>query len=183
MSNQGCASPNAASIAGLSHGNSPSTHCSLYTDRINRVRLSTLALRAPVCPLPSRLLSSATTQRVASNCAMPMQSQVYDGFLPVDSHLKSERKLDAGPLAPSSDSPMRTLKWPKLAVERTKPRPRSPGNTLGLQPALSSTQAITSATNRSLAERPKEGLLQQRQPTSALENYDEYFYFKGTNLV
>jgi hypothetical protein len=114
---------------------------------------------------------------------MPMQSQVYDGFLPVDFHLKSERKLDAGPLAPSSDSPMRTLKWPKLAVERTKPRPRSPGNTLGLQPALSSTQAITSATNRSLAERPKEGLLQQTQPMIALENYDEIFYCKDTNLI
>lgn len=130
---------------------------------------------APVGSLPSRLLSSVTTQRVASNCAMPMQSQAYDGFLPVDSHLKSERKLDTGSLSPSSGNPMCTLNWPKLAAERTKPRPRSPGNTLGLQPALSSTQAITSATNRSLAERPKEGLLQQRQPTITLEIYDKIF--------
>jgi hypothetical protein len=175
VSNQGCAFPHAASIAGLSHGYSPSTRFSLYSDRINRVRLSTLASRAPVCPLPSRLLSSVTTQRVASNCAMPMQSQAYDGFLPVDSHLQSERKLAAGSLSPSSGNPMCTLNWPKLATERTKPRPRPPGNTLGLQPALSSTQAITSATNRSLAERSKEGLLQQRRPTLALEIYEKIF--------
>jgi len=120
---------------------------------------------APVGSLPFRLLSSVTTQRMASNCAMPMQSQAYDGFLPVDSHLKSERELDAGPLSPSPGSPMCRLNRPKLTAEMTKPRPRSPGNTLGLQPAFSSTQAITSATNRSLAERPKEGLIQQRQPT------------------
>jgi hypothetical protein len=130
---------------------------------------------APVGSLPSRLLSSVTTQRVASHCAMPMLSQAYDGFPPVDSHLKSERKLDTGSLSPSSGNPMCPLNWPKLAAERTKPRPRSPGNTLGLQPALSSTQAITSATNRSLAERPKEGLLQQRQPTITLEIYDKLF--------
>jgi hypothetical protein len=70
---------------------------------------------------------------------------------------------------------MCTLNWPKLVAERTKPRPRSPGNTLGLQPAFSSTQAITSATNRSLAERPKEGLLQQRQLTITLEIYEKIF--------
>jgi hypothetical protein len=40
---------------------------------------------------------------------------------------------------------------------------------------LSSTQAITSATNRSLAERSKEGLLQQRRPTLALEIYEKIF--------
>jgi hypothetical protein len=153
-----------------------------YPTEIHRARASAFTLTgstvfdcpcspcAPVCSLPSRLLSSVTTQRVASNCAMPMQSQAYDGFLLVDSHLKSERKLATGPRAPSSDRPMRTLKWPKLAVERTKPRPRSPGNTLGLQLALNSMQAITSATNRSLAERPKEGLLQQRQPTIIFRN-------------
>ena len=45
VSHQGCAYPNAASIAGLSHGNSPSTRFSLDSDRIDRVRLSTLALR------------------------------------------------------------------------------------------------------------------------------------------
>lgn len=125
-------------------------------------------LRSPCAPvgfLPFRLLSSVTTQRVASNCAMPMQSQAYDRFLPIDSHLKSERKLDTGSLSPSSGNPMCTPNRPKLTAEKTKPRPRSPGSTLGLQPAFSSTQAITSATNRSLAEKPKEGLVQQRQPT------------------
>src|SRR5882724_6086422 len=50
MSHQECASPNAASSAGLSHGNSPSTRFSLHSDRITRVRLSTLALRPRLLP-------------------------------------------------------------------------------------------------------------------------------------
>ena len=137
----------------------------------------------PVSSQPSRLLSSVTTQRVASNGAMPMQHQAYDGFLPVDSHLKSERELDAGPLSPSPGSPLRTPNCPKLAAEKTKPRPRSPGNTRRPQPALSSTQAITSATNRSLADRPREGLLQQTYPTVTLEVLDKILAIKGTNLM
>jgi hypothetical protein len=137
----------------------------------------------PVSSQPTRSLSSVTTQRVALNCAMPMQHQAYDGFLPVDSHLKSERELDAGPLLPSPGSPRRTPNCPKLAAEKTKSRPRSPGNTLRPQPALSGTQAITSATNRSLADRPREGVLQRTHPTITLEVCANFLAIKGTNLM
>jgi hypothetical protein len=137
----------------------------------------------PVSSQPTRFLSSVTTQRVALNCAMPMPHQAYDGFLPVDSHLKSERELDAGPLLPSPGSPRRTPNCPKLAVEETKSRPRSPGNTLRPHLALSGTQAITSATNRSLADRPREGVLQRTHPTITLEVYDKFLAIKGTNLM
>jgi hypothetical protein len=139
----------------------------------NRGGASPSSPYVPVSSQPTRFLSSVTTQRVALNCAMPMQHQAYDGLLPVDSHLKSERELDAGPLLPSPGSPMRTPNGPKLAAEKTKPRPRSPGTTLRPQPALSSSQAITSATNRSLADRPREGLLQQTHPTVTLEVFDK----------
>jgi hypothetical protein len=101
----------------------------------------------------SKLLSSVTTQRLVSNCLMPLRHWAYDGFLPVDLHLKSARELDAGSLSTGSCSPMYPPNCLKLAAEQTKPRPRSPGDTLHLQPASSSTKTLTSATNRSLAER------------------------------
>jgi hypothetical protein len=101
----------------------------------------------------SRLLSSVTMPRLVSIWLMSLQHWTYDGILPVDSHLKSAREFDARPLSTGSCSPMRTPNCLKLAAEQTKPRPRSPGDTLRLQPASSTTKTLTSATNRSLAER------------------------------
>jgi len=43
-------------------------------------------------------------------------------------------------------------------------------------------QAITSATNRSLAESPEEGRLQQTQPIVTRKK-DQYIDYKGSNLV
>jgi hypothetical protein len=42
-------------------------------------------------------------------------------------------------------------------------------------------QAITSATNRSLAEKPEEGRLQQTQPT--VTRKDQNINYKGDNLI
>jgi hypothetical protein len=72
----------------------------------------------------SRLFLSVTTQRLVSNCLMPMQHRPHDGFLPDDSHLKSDRELEAGPLSTSPGSPMHTPNCFKFAAEQTKPRPR-----------------------------------------------------------
>jgi hypothetical protein len=72
----------------------------------------------------SRLFLSVTTQRLVSNCLMPMQHRPHDGFLPDDSHLKSDRELEAGPLLTSPGSPMHTPNCFKFAAEQTKPRPR-----------------------------------------------------------
>jgi hypothetical protein len=128
---------------------------------------------------PSRLLAAVTTRRVALGSAAHMRGWTCNGILPVDFHPTSEKERDVGPLPPSLGSMVRTLNCPKLIAE--KMRPRTPGNILGLRRALSSMQAITSATNRSLAERPEEGRLQQTQPT--VTRKDQNINSKGDNLI
>jgi hypothetical protein len=113
---------------------------------------------------PSRSLAAVRTRRVALGSAAHRRGWTCNGILPVDFHPTSETELGVGPLPPSLGSMVRTLSCPKLIAEKMRPRPRTPGNTFGLRRALSSMQAITSATNRSLAERPEEGRLQQMHP-------------------
>jgi hypothetical protein len=130
---------------------------------------------------PSRSLAAVTTRRVALGSAAHTRGWTCNGILPVDFHPTSEKELDVGPLPPSLGSMVRTLNCPKLIAEKMKPRPRTPGNTLGLRRALSSMQAITSATNRSLAERREEGRLQQMQPM--VTKKDQQINYKGGNLI
>jgi hypothetical protein len=68
-------------------------------------------------------------------------------------------------------------------MDQTKPRPRSPGDTRRLQAGLRRRQTITSATNRSLAERLSEGRLQQTQFTATIARLDNFLTAEGINLM